>query len=163
MFGFSHARVGGFDVYRSYQKQGDEHRKRFVASGSSPQSQATWNLYIAGSFEFTVGAFSQTLSAGQTSLALTLPEFPKDEVCVERVLSPLGVRYCVSAKTPWGREVIALPAAAEHQTTRGGTLFVLSGAVGVNGISCGPGACVVVPRDAVIAAQQASVVAIATA
>jgi len=108
-YSFQQVTVGQFTAYRSAQVLGDTHCKRFTG-GVTPQNQQTLNVYIAGDFEFTCGDFTQVLHAGDTSLDLTIGEFPAGVVCTEKVLSPTALRICVSppGKGSWSREKVAV-------------------------------------------------------
>lgn len=152
MFNFKMSVVNGFRIHRSYQKQGDDHKKKF-AEGVTPANQQTWNLYITGSFKFQIGDFEQTLSAGQTSLDLLITGFPADVVSTETVLSPVGVRYCVCPDVPmqWSKQVVDLGLNQSHSVDGMAAMVVLSGSVLVNGearaagamVSVGPGVSIV--------------------
>lgn len=165
MFNFKRSIISGFDIFRSYQKQGDEHKKKFTAAGISPQNQETWNLYIQGTFEFEVEDFSQSLSAGQTSLDLLIPEYPANAPCFERVLSPVGVRYCVSADklrvSQWTRQVVALGNGESHSVAGDSAMIVLSGMVSVDGLSRGTGSMLPVGLNTTITASGPAKIALA--
>jgi hypothetical protein len=95
MYSYAKQSIGGFHVYKATPEVGAIHCKKF-ASAVTPQNQATLNVYIAGSFELSAGSFTQALEAGQTSLDVTLAEYPAGELFTERVLSGPAIRYCVS-------------------------------------------------------------------
>ncbi len=165
MFNFKRSIVSGFDIFCSYQKQGDEHKKRFTAAGISPPNQETWNLYIQGTFEFEVEDFHQSLYAGQTSLDLLIPEYPANTPCFERVLSPIGVRYCVSGDKfrvgQWTRQTVSLGNVESHTVASDSALIVLSGVVLVDGLSRGPGALMPVGFNTTITASGPAKIALA--
>jgi len=89
--------LGSFTVYSSAVKIGDIHRKKFVTTGISPLNQETLNLY-AGNFNFSIPSigFSQDMLPGQSSLDLTITEYPLGAICEERPLSESAMRYCIS-------------------------------------------------------------------
>lgn len=142
MFNFAKQETQGFVVYRSFQKQGDDYQKKFTEAGTTPQNQATWNIYVQGSFQFSCQGFSQTLTAGQTSLDLNILEFPQNGTCTETVTSTIGVRYCVSSAEgkPWSRRIVELQADQEFTANGKSLVVVLSGVVSLLGVLAGPGA-----------------------
>lgn len=109
MYTFEKEVVGPFTVHKSSQVKGDLHVKRF-RSGVTPANQATLNVYISGEFLITCGQFSQSMSAGQTSLELAIDAYPDGALMREEVMSETGVRYCISATEggKWLREKVSL-------------------------------------------------------
>lgn len=108
-YSFQRIAVGSFNVYKSAQVQHDVHLKKF-AKGVTPQNQQTLNVYLSGEFHFGGGGFSQVLRAGDTSTELAIAEFPAGIVFNEKVLSPEGLRYCISpaAKSSWNRARVSV-------------------------------------------------------
>lgn len=96
MYAFEKEVVGPFTIHKSSQVAGDLHIKRFK-TGVTPLNQATLNVYISGDFRLTCGPLSQVMSAGQTSLEIETSAYPNGGLMREEVLSPTGVRYCISA------------------------------------------------------------------
>lgn len=164
MFNFTKQDIQDFAVYRSFQKQGDDYQKRFPEAGTTPQNQATWNIYVHGSFRFSCEGFSQTLTAGQTSLDLNIPEFPQNGNCTELVLSPIGVRYCVSSLRgkPWSRQVVELEEGQSFHLSGDSLVVVLSGQVSMRGLLAGTGAILKAQASDTVLATTSARLAIAT-
>lgn len=108
-YSFQKISVGQFNVYKSMQTQNDSHQKKF-ALGVTPLNQQTLNVYVSGDFEFKCGEFTQVLHAGDTSMDLTIATFPSSLVCTEKVLSPTGLRFCISpvVLSAWNRSKLSL-------------------------------------------------------
>lgn len=98
MYQFEKNTLGDFVIHKSQPQIGATHKKQF-SEGVTPENQATFNVYIAGSFLFSIGDFQQTLTAGQSTLDLTLDEFPANTLCTETCLENSAVRYCISRAT----------------------------------------------------------------
>jgi len=144
MYTFSKRLAGRFDIFASFQRQGDTHLKKFSA-GVTPQTQATVNVYAKGSFSFQVGDFEQVMSEGSCTLDLGIAEFPEGLVATETVLSPYALRYCVSPSSP-GPFTRAKVDVAEGQSAVfdvNTLVFVLAGRVSVAGVSVAQGGYVV--------------------
>lgn len=137
MYQFEGFEVGGFKVYKSAQKEGDTHLKRFTSPGVTPQTQATLNIYAEGAFSFGIPdtGFTQALNAGDTSLNVTLAEYPAGAVCEERVVSQTALRYCVSPlqQTPWTPLIVTLAAGEQLPTQVGDCIFIVQGSVEAGG------------------------------
>lgn len=136
-YAFETSDVGGFRVYKSAQQAGDLHLKRFTQPGVTPQTQGTLNIYAEGVFSFAIPTteFVQTLSAGSTSLDLTVAQYPVNAVCEEQVVSPTALRYCVSPAVPlaWTPSVVALAAGDELVTQPDDCIYLMQGSVTVGG------------------------------
>jgi hypothetical protein len=98
MYQFEKQTLGDFVIHKSRPLIGATHKKQF-SEGVTPLNQATFNVYIAGSFLFSIGDFQQTLTAGQSTLDLTLEEFPANTLCTETCLENSASRYCISRAT----------------------------------------------------------------
>lgn len=135
MYSFSRMSTGRFNIYRSFVKQGDTHKKCFAA-GVTPQNQATVNVYVSGQFQFVCGSFSQVMDAGSCNLDLATPEFEEGVVCVETVLSPTANRYCVSSidNLPFNRFKLHLEQEADHRFLADSLVFVLKGSADLCGV-----------------------------
>lgn len=150
MYSFTQNNIGRFTVYQSVQRAGDTHLKKFKA-GVTPHNQETINVYVAGSFRFSVGGFTQDLPAGSTTLDLEIEAFPEGVVATEEVLSPVGVRYCVSAGDgAYTKQIVDVSDAVPFVASARSVVFVLAGSVSVVGVAAGPGAYVALePGDQV--------------
>lgn len=105
MYAFKKQRVGAFDVHTAHPEVGSLHYKKFT-SGVTPQSQATLNVYVQGTFLLRGGLFEQTMVAGQTSLDVGLSEYEPDQIYVEKVLTGPAKRLCIAKTTGgvWNRQ-----------------------------------------------------------
>jgi hypothetical protein len=110
MYQFEKQTLGDFIIHCAAPQIGDIHKKQF-SEGVTPQNQATFNVYVSGSFRFCIGDFEQTLTAGQSTLDLTLEAFPANKLCVETCLDGPAIRYCISKATPgvWQRTKVSDP------------------------------------------------------
>lgn len=140
MYSFTRQTVGKFTVYQSVQRAGDSHQKKFKA-GVTPQNQETVNVYALGSFRFSMGEFTQDLPAGSTTLDLSITNFPEGVVSTEEVLSPMAVRYCVSAEgKPYTKQIAMVTEQSSFTSTAKCLAFVLTGSVIAAGVPIGAGA-----------------------
>jgi hypothetical protein len=162
MYEFEKTYLGRFTVHKSVQLQGDRHFKRFTAPGTTPASQGTLNVYVDGQFQIGISAagFSQTLNAGQTSLDLTIAEFPLEAICIETVLSTTGTRYCIGPTTPapWTREARTLQAGTPMTLGVDAVVFIMSGQIEFSGMLGDPGMVMLVPANTTINGSAALVV-----
>lgn len=133
MYQFSTAELAGLQVAQTVAKAGTNHKKVYATTGVTPATQDTLNVYVSGSFRFDCGTFTQTLMAGQTSLDLTIPEYPAGEICEETVLSPWGMRFCVSSKKPWARDALELQAGQSYQPPCDGVVVLTAGELQIGG------------------------------
>lgn len=156
MFTFSKRTAGRFDIFASFQSQGDDHKKRFGA-GVTPHNQKTINIYAKGEFRFEIGDFSQTLPEGSSTLDLEITEFPAGEISTETVLSTYGLRYCVSPRTggAFTREVTHVVPGTPKQFQVETLVFVLSGSITVAGVSVAQAAYLLVPANTDIEGEAA--------
>lgn len=74
-------------------------KKRFTA-GVTPQNQSTLNIYGLGKFRVTAEAagFEQLLGVGESSLDLTIGEFPTEGLVVESPTEGPACRICLSVE-----------------------------------------------------------------
>lgn len=132
-YSFQKVEVDGFIIYRSQQRAGDTHLKKFSA-GVTPQNQGTLNIYLSGSFRLSSGEFLQDFGPGDTSLDTALASYPNGVVFTETVLSQDALRYCVSklGGGPWCRAKVGILGAASFDTDS--VLVVISGSIGDSGL-----------------------------
>lgn len=143
MYSFTQSNIGRFTVYQSVQRAGDTHLKKFKA-GVTPQNQETINVYVAGSFCFSVGDFIQVLNAGDTTLDLQIVVFPENVVATEEVMSDVGIRYCISANDgSFTKQIVEVMEGLPYVADSKSVGFVLSGLPSVSGVSVGVGASVI--------------------
>lgn len=105
MYVFKKQLISGFTIYTATPNIGDLHYKKF--SGTvTPTNQETLNVYVMGSFLVRCGTFEQLLSAGQTSLDISLDVYPAEQIYVEKVMGGPAKRLCVSKQdsTAWYRQ-----------------------------------------------------------
>jgi hypothetical protein len=161
MYTFSKRTAGRFDIYASFQRQGDTHLKKFEP-GVTPLNQQTVNVYAKGEFRFDIADFSQTMPQGSCSLDLAIDEFPAGVVSTETVLSPYALRYCVSpsAPSPFTRSKANISEGSPLALDQNSLVFVLSGAITVNGVSVGSGGYVLVGANSPVSGV-ATVLAVA--
>lgn len=162
MYEFDKITLGRFTVHKSVQLQGDRHFKRFTAPGMSPANQGTLNVYVDGQFRIDISAasFSQVMDAGQTSLDLTIAEFPMEAICIETVLSTTGTRYCIAPTSPggWTREACTLQAGTPMTLSVDAVVFIMSGQIEFSGMLGDPGMVMFVPANTTINGSAALVV-----
>lgn len=142
MYSFTQANIGRFTVYQSVQRAGDTHLKKFKA-GVTPQNQKTINVYVVGSFRFSVDGFTQDLHAGDTTLDLQTSGFPEGALATEEVLSTVGIRYCISVtEGTFTKQVVEITESLPFVVDSKSVGFVLSGVQDVSGVSMKVGAMV---------------------
>ena len=127
MYQFTTTEIAGLSISKTIALQGTDHKKRYTRHGVTPASQNTLNVYASGDFEVEVGGASYQMAAGQTSLDLPVTEYPAGEVCIERVLSQWGCRFCVSSSSPWSRQKFTINGSAQFTPTKDCLLVLLSG------------------------------------
>lgn len=136
MFTFKRNTAGRFDVFSSFQSQGDVHLKRFGA-GVTPRNQQTINVYAKGGFLFEVAGHSQPMLEGSCTLDLSLTEYPSGEVSTETVVSQFGLRYCVSPSRggPFDRSIVEVTVETPQSFLSETLVFVLQGSIQVASVS----------------------------
>lgn len=134
MYQFSNNMLAGLTVSQSVAKAGTTHLKQFTTAGITPASQNTLNLYISGNFKVEVNGFSQIMSPGETSLDLSLTEYPVNLTCTETVLSDWGVRCCVSSKVPWTKDVINISSTQTYENIYTSLVLLTQGTVSIGGV-----------------------------
>lgn len=142
---FKQFQAGRFAAFLSVQERGDTHKKRFIEDGITPMLQGTLNIYVSGAFDFgPEGGEAVRLVAGDTSLDLPFPVFPKGVVFVETVISETASRLCLSPSTPapWTKRKLSMAESDEIDLSAGACAFLLSGEVAEqadeNGFFVGP-------------------------
>lgn len=140
MYSFKKSSVGDFTVYMSVQRKGDIHLKKF-SKEVTPQNQSTVNVYVLGEFKLSIDGFNQVVGAGSTTLDLNIAEFPENQVFTEEVLSPVGIRYCVSVQQgSFTRNTVEVTEETPYVSDGVCVAFVLSGMLKLSGASLGSGA-----------------------
>ena len=94
-------------VYVAKPSVNDVLKKRF-STGVTPQNQSTLNIYSSGKFKASVdeASFSQVLGIGESSLDLSISEFPNQAILVETPVEEPACRLCLSVNGggKWARE-----------------------------------------------------------
>ena len=134
MYQFSNNVLAGLTVSQSVAKAGTTHLKQFTTAGVTPATQNTLNLYISGSFKFEVNGFIQIMNPGETSLDLSITEYPVNLTCTETVLSDWGVRCCVSSKVPWTKEIVNLSYNQTYENVHKSLVLLTQGTVSIGGV-----------------------------
>lgn len=135
--------VPGFNLVESTPSVGDEHAKRFGA-GVTPKNQATLNIYTSGEFtvEIVAASFSQTMRPGDTSLDMSIAEFPSGSLCTERATAGPAKRLCLSPSNSgarWRRRIETLPPGGSIAIETGAIVIVASGSAVASGRKMQPG------------------------
>lgn len=122
MYKFTHHKVDWLNVYDAQPELGAKHIKCFAlntapsgqfALNIDPADQFALNIYLSGESVLEVPSigFSQTLLAGQSSIDVTLAEYPAGALVIERPSVAPARRLCVSPinpKTKWTRRRVDL-------------------------------------------------------
>jgi hypothetical protein len=139
MYTFTTHKLAGLKVSGTVAQYGTEHHKVYSESGVTPITQNTLNVYVSGTFQLSCGEWTQVVEAGQSSLDLTIGEYPKDEPVIEKVLSPWGTRFCISCDHPWIYEPGPLAAGESITVETESVLVVLEGeaVIGALGLKTG--------------------------
>lgn len=127
MYTFTNREIAGLTVSNTIAKQNTEHHKAYQEVEVTPQTQNTLNVYVSGSFLISAGSWSQILSEGNTSLDLSIIQYPIDQPVIEKVQSPWGNRFCVSCKKSWEKELFELNTTENKIVIEDSLLILLSG------------------------------------
>lgn len=111
-YSFEKLFINEFKIYKTNANLGNLHKKQFTIEKTTPLNQSTLNIY-ASSFLFEIPSinFKQELLAGQSSLDISLLEYPTLTVCTEAPSTNNAIRYCVGPTDStklWKRYYVSL-------------------------------------------------------